>query len=252
MVGDCGFDVLDRHRGLADSEHAGPFAGSGAHPPGELGEVVGLVEPFQGVFPEAAVDEVVPLRDQVVDRAARPLVAAAHRVPGVAERDAAVHAPRALVPQLLHPHVQVELVPVLHPFERRSILRQLPLDLHESRWFAHYLTCRRVSRCLDFPERERSNHTGAKTKALAFATRAPTVPLDSRSPVSARVPSCVDLHESRRFTSSAWTFAERERVSNHTGAKTKFSRLARQPYLSTAGPCLARVSCRSPSLRPPC
>ena len=36
------FDVLDRHRRVGDAQHAGPFAGGGANPPRELGEVIGL------------------------------------------------------------------------------------------------------------------------------------------------------------------------------------------------------------------
>jgi hypothetical protein len=88
------FDVLDRHRRLDHAEHAGALAGGGADAAGELGEVVGLVQALERFLPATAVDEVVPLRDEVVDGAAAGH--AGDDVPGVAERRAAVHAARAL------------------------------------------------------------------------------------------------------------------------------------------------------------
>jgi len=92
-------DVLDRDGRVVDAEDAGAFARGGAHAAGELGEVVRLVETVEGLFPEAAVDEVVPLRDQVVDRATGGH--AADEFARVAERHAAVHAARALIAELL-------------------------------------------------------------------------------------------------------------------------------------------------------
>ncbi len=80
-VDDRDLDVLDRHRRLVDAQHAAGLAGGGAGAAGELGEVVGRVEALGGLLPVVAVDQVVPLRDQVAQRAAL-----------VAEGDAAVHA----------------------------------------------------------------------------------------------------------------------------------------------------------------
>ena len=71
LVDDRSFDVLDRDRRLVDAEHARAFARRGADAAGELGEVVRLVQAVERLLPQAAVDEVVPLRDEVVDRAAR-------------------------------------------------------------------------------------------------------------------------------------------------------------------------------------
>jgi len=51
-----------------------------------------------------AIDEVVPFGDEVPERA-----------PGVAERDAAVHAPRGLLARLVGREVFVDLVPVADP-----------------------------------------------------------------------------------------------------------------------------------------
>ena len=64
-----------------DAEHARRLARRRAQPAGELREVVRRVQPVDRVPPVVAVDEVVPVGDQVAERAAV-----------VAERDAAVHA----------------------------------------------------------------------------------------------------------------------------------------------------------------
>ena len=78
---DLDLDLLDGDRVLADAEHARRLARRRAQATGELGEVVGGVEPLDRVAPVVAVDEVVPVGDEVAERAAV-----------VAERDAAVHA----------------------------------------------------------------------------------------------------------------------------------------------------------------
>ena len=79
------FDLLDGDRRLVDAEHAGGFAGRGADAAGEFGEVVGGVQLADGLAPAAAVDQIVPVGNDVGERAA-----------GVAEGDAAIHAARAL------------------------------------------------------------------------------------------------------------------------------------------------------------
>ena len=83
---DRDLDLLDRHRVGVEREHAGGLARRRADPAGELGEVVGGVQPLAGADVVVAGDELVPLRDQVAERAA-----------AVAERDAAVHAARGLL-----------------------------------------------------------------------------------------------------------------------------------------------------------
>jgi hypothetical protein len=84
-LGDAQLDLLDRHGVVVDVEHARRLARRGADEAGELGEVVGRVQLLDGALPVAAVDEVVPVGDQVPQRAAL-----------VAEGDAAVHAAPAL------------------------------------------------------------------------------------------------------------------------------------------------------------
>src|SRR5207253_3014838 len=84
-VDDRDLDVLDRDRVLVDAQHARRLARSRAQPTGELREVVGRVQTLDRGVPVVAPDQVVPLRDEVAQRAAL-----------VTERDAAVHAATGL------------------------------------------------------------------------------------------------------------------------------------------------------------
>jgi hypothetical protein len=75
-----------------------PSHGAGQTRPVKVGEVVGFVQAIQSLMPEAAIDEVVPFRDEVVNGAAGGH--AAEENAGVAERHAAIHAAGALLAQL--------------------------------------------------------------------------------------------------------------------------------------------------------
>src|SRR6478752_1268031 len=89
-VDDRELDLLDRDRvAFVDLQHARRLAGCGAQPPRELGEVVRAVQLLARLGPAVAVDEVVPVRDQVADRAAV-----------VTERHAALHAAGSLRAQV--------------------------------------------------------------------------------------------------------------------------------------------------------
>jgi hypothetical protein len=100
------------------------------------------VQALERLLPQAAVNEVVPLRDQVVDRAAGRH--AADELAGVAEGNAAIHAARALRAQLLLVHVVMELLPVVDALRRSAIDGQFAEILDEAGWFAHVLL---VVRC---------------------------------------------------------------------------------------------------------
>ena len=134
-VGDFALDVLDRDGRVVDAEDAGAFARSGAHAAGELREVVRLVEPVEGFLPEPAVNEIVPLGDQVVDRAAAGH--AADEFARMAERDAAVHAARALVAELFLLHVHMEFLPVFGALEGRAVDGKFAEVFDEAGGFAH-------------------------------------------------------------------------------------------------------------------
>ena len=120
-VDDGDFDLLDRDGVLVDAEHARGFARRRAQPAGELGEVVRGVQPRDGLAPLVAVDEVVPVGDEVAERAAL-----------VAERNAAVHAPARLHLQLVARERLVDLFPVAQPHRHRTPRRRRPVVLHEA------------------------------------------------------------------------------------------------------------------------
>ena len=71
-VDDRDLDLLDRDRvALADLQHARRLARRGAQLAGELREVVGRVQLDDRLAPAVAVDEVVPVRDQVARAGSR-------------------------------------------------------------------------------------------------------------------------------------------------------------------------------------
>src|SRR5262245_13682885 len=83
-------DTLDRHRVVIDPEHARALARRRAETAGPLREVVRRVQAVERLTPVVLVDQVIPVRDDVPERTAL-----------VAERDAAVHAPRGLLREVL-------------------------------------------------------------------------------------------------------------------------------------------------------
>src|SRR5262249_52108906 len=80
------------------------------------------------VAPPALIDQVVPLGNQVVDRAA---------VVRLAERHAAVHAASALIAQMLVGGLREDLAEVGGPFARVAIRHALLRILHESGRLTH-------------------------------------------------------------------------------------------------------------------
>ncbi len=119
-------DLLDGDRVAVDVEHARGLARRGTDEAGELREVVRRVQLNQGVLPAVLVDEVVPVRDLVPQRAAL-----------VAEGHAAVHAAPALLAQRLVVRQLEVLLVVVHPLARLALLEADALDAHEAALLAH-------------------------------------------------------------------------------------------------------------------
>ena len=78
-------DRFDAYRIVIDVERTSRFARRGTDAAGELGEVVRRVEDVESRAPLPAIREIVPVRNDVVDRTS-----------GLAKRNAAVHAASAL------------------------------------------------------------------------------------------------------------------------------------------------------------
>ena len=95
-------DELDRNRRLVDAEHACGLARSGTNAARELGKIVGRVEAANRCLPAVPVDQIVPVGNEIVDRAA-----------GVAEGHTAIHAASALLALLLLGERLVNFEPIL-------------------------------------------------------------------------------------------------------------------------------------------
>ena len=121
-----GLGGLDRHRCAVDGEDARAFARRRAQPAGEFREVVGRVQPIDRGAPAIPIHEVVPIRNQVAERAAL-----------MAERNAAVHASSRLIPQRGCFVRQIHLAPVAHARLDGTRRRLLPLDLDKAGGFTH-------------------------------------------------------------------------------------------------------------------
>ena len=126
LVCDGAFDGLDGHRLVDDVERAGSLAGRRADASRDLGEVVGRMEVPGRVAPVGVIDEVVPVRDLVVDRAS-----------GLAIGDAAIHAASGLAHGLGVARGDHELLVMAHAIRGRLITPVLPINLKKSRDLAH-------------------------------------------------------------------------------------------------------------------
>ena len=142
-IDDRGLDRLDGHRIVVDAEHARPFARRRTQLAGELREVVRRVQPLDRRLPAVAIDEVVPVGNQVAERAAL-----------MTERNAAVHAARALRLELARRIRQIDLAPVLDALgdRARRVLLALNFDepgrlTHDESRFARILDGQLSPRC---------------------------------------------------------------------------------------------------------
>ncbi len=128
LVGKRLLDGLDGDRHVLEVQRAGLLAGRGADAAGEFREVVGRMQVADRLFPVAAVDEVVPVGDLVVDRTpGRP----------VAVGNAAIHAARRLLLDLLVRHRDGEFTEMADAVGCRLILHDLPVDLQKTCNLAH-------------------------------------------------------------------------------------------------------------------
>ena len=118
---DAALNELDGDCGRIDAKHAGGFAGCRANAASELREVVGGVEAADRILPAAVISEVVPVGDQVVDRAA-----------GVTEGNAAIHAAGALVTLLLFRERLIDFEPVLQALFDLAACRLFALNFEKS------------------------------------------------------------------------------------------------------------------------
>ena len=134
-VGDRAFDRFDGDRVLIDVERARRFARRRADAAGHFRKVVGRVQIARGLVPVAGVDEVVPVRDLVVDRAARR--AGRERAGALAIGHAAIHAARRLDAVFVVLERQYEFAPVAHALLDRLVVTVVAFVFEEPGDLAH-------------------------------------------------------------------------------------------------------------------
>jgi hypothetical protein len=125
-LNDTLFDLLDRHRRLIDAQHASRFAWRGTNPPGEFRKIIGGVQLPNGIFPAAAINQIVPVGDDVIDRTSC-----------VTERDAAIHTARALVAQLRLRKILIDFEPIVHAFCDWPARGEFTAVFHEAGGLTH-------------------------------------------------------------------------------------------------------------------
>ena len=126
LVDDRAFDRLDGDRRVLEVQRARGLARRRADAAGELREIVGRMQVARRLFPIAAIDEVVPVRDLVV-----------HRAAGMAVGNAAIHAARRLVARAFLAERNEEFAVVANAIRRRQILAVAAVDLEETRYLTH-------------------------------------------------------------------------------------------------------------------
>ncbi len=141
-VGDRAFDRFDGDRIVVDVERAGRLARRRADAAGDLREIVGRVQVARRLFPVAGVDQVVPVRDLVVDRAAGRR--AGDGVGAVAVGHAAVHAARRLLADVLLRQRQHEFLVIANALLDRQVVPIVALELEETRDLTHRRHSRRA------------------------------------------------------------------------------------------------------------
>jgi len=105
-------DRFDRDRIVINVQRAGLFARGRADVSGKLGEIIGRVQYVQRLLPLIFVHHVIPVRDDVIDR-----------TPAMTKRDAAVHAARTLLIELLFLERGINFFEDFQAFARISIRR---------------------------------------------------------------------------------------------------------------------------------
>ena len=134
-VGDRAFDGLDGHRVVVDVQRAGGFARRRTDAAGDLREIVGRVQVARGFFPAALIDQIVPVRDLVVDRTAGR--AGRDRAGAVAIGHAAIHAARGLIARFFLAERDHKFLERLHALGHRLVSTVVAIEFQKTGNLAH-------------------------------------------------------------------------------------------------------------------
>ena len=126
----CAFDRFNRHRLVVDVQSARGFAWRWANAARDFWEVIGRVQVLRRLFPVAAIDEIVPIGDLVIDGAAR-----------MAKRNAAIHTAARLLFEVALWQRHHKFVIVLHALFDRLVLAVGAVEFQKSCRLAHVVSC---------------------------------------------------------------------------------------------------------------
>ena len=125
-INDFDFDLLNGHWVGANAHNTGRFARSRAQPTSEFREVVRGVQTLDRIFPVVAINEIVPVGNQVAKWATV-----------VTERNTAVHAATSLAIEFVSIEWFVNLFPVAQAHRHRPMARALAFPFQESSCLTH-------------------------------------------------------------------------------------------------------------------
>jgi hypothetical protein len=126
-VDDLDLDLLDGDSIGVDAKHTRRLAWSRAESTGELGKVIRGMQTIDGVTPMVAIHQIVPVGNQVSERAAV-----------VAKRNTAVHATASLSGDLGNIERLVDLFPVAQAHRHRAARRSVALPFQKPCGFTHH------------------------------------------------------------------------------------------------------------------
>jgi hypothetical protein len=129
-VDDGVLNGFDANGFAVEVQRTSSLTGGWANTAGELWKIVGRMQRIQGLSPLVSVDQVVEVRNDVVDWAAV-----------VTKRNATVHASSRLLMGLLRAESNDKLFVVLEPLAGILIALFQPLEFHKSSDFSHVLSC---------------------------------------------------------------------------------------------------------------
>src|SRR5277367_4923279 len=124
------FDRFDANRVGIDTQRACLFAWRGTNTTGEFRKIISRMQCIERTLPVLPINKIVPVGDDVVYRAA-----------SYAERDAAIHAARALNFRFFVRQVVQKFSVMPDAFTRRFRRLMQALKFHESGYFSHKQTC---------------------------------------------------------------------------------------------------------------